>query len=93
MTRKALDDSYGLLAVCNALSSSHTSGGIRSGRCERVCPIFTATGPSSASLERKAAPRVSTPPSALGPFDHTASSSYHALTNSSSRPPNSSGRA
>ena len=31
--------------VCNPFNSSQTSSGKISGRCDKVCPILTATGP------------------------------------------------
>ena len=58
ITSHATSFSKGVLDVCRLLSSSHTSSPMMSGRCESVCPSFTATGPSSAIVSRSRTPKV-----------------------------------
>mmetsp|Transcript_12214 Transcript_12214/g.45442 ORF Transcript_12214/g.45442 Transcript_12214/m.45442 type:complete len:285 (+) Transcript_12214:1730-2584(+) len=54
----AISSGNGLFAFCSSFSASAASSPIKSLRCERVCPIFTNTGPRLDNASRSATPRV-----------------------------------
>ena len=57
MARCATSSGKGSFSHCKDLSASAASSPMRSARCERVCPIFTNTGPRPASASRRTAAR------------------------------------
>ena len=70
IARHAISSGNGAFSICRLLSASAASSPIKSGRCDRVWPIFTKTGPRPLSASRSAAPRVRADGSSFSSLRH-----------------------